>query len=1134
MAKQAEFELEPFDPQTSADPEAAAVVWTPIKTDYARKYFWNSVENAKDLRDSDKVLAKDPAWNRRCVLALCDVADYLVRQRERVAAQAESETERYNLHLKPGWEQLHMQMRAFTVLASALLRRKLPLERDDVLRLLAAASDEAGRFWLMPFSSTHVWIIKQLENASEQLAGDEAVAEAIGSWRRAVSHSYDAKKLLPRVDAVLAAMPGEGEADPADIVLPAASPPKVAAGSASRLVELKQQLGLLPPDDVATETVGLDAFPLREDSPLRSEHEAITATTTQWCEATAEATRQFYEDVRVRNVTSSKPEMIEERCGGIIERLIADGDVSRLKRAVEERKAVLKSANGDGVGFGEPGYYIGQALDAIAKAVADEDESADRDSFFDALLATFSHDWYLHDEVDLDDATLDQVEAFDRETSLSDGERHVVWRAICNVLDHPPAGTLTPVLARAMRLVFGRDTTLLLVPGEHWADEVHGDLAKATPKQRAAWIGLLKHAMIAEASRPTAKWQKEAKEHVKAIQPAKLRQQVGEWFAVVPKGRSIQIRPRWHGGGGSDFAVNDGNATVLKGLVWTLAAHADTATPRVVAELLLTCLKKVPGVGPRCVKVANACIWALGEMAKDKRQDVRDAALAQLARLKARVTFRTTLKAIEKVLDAAAAEAGMSKDALEELGTPAFGFERGERRETLGGADVVLRLDGNKVTTTWTNDKGKPVKLPPATVKREHKDELKELKQAAKDAEGVVAATKNRLDKLYLDDRSWTLAEWRERYLHHGLVGTIARRLIWSVDETPVLFDGDVATDATGNSVAFGETAEVRLWHPIGTSTDEVVRWRERLASLEITQPFKQAHREVYLLTDAERNTGTYSNRFAGHVLKQHQFNALCASRGWRNQLRLLVDDSYAPPLRELPAHGLRAEYWVEGIGEDYGNDTNESGVYHHLATDQVRFYQTGAATNYQHAGGGAYETYGADDVPENHPLPLEQIPPLVLSEVLRDCDLFVGVTSVGNDPAWQDGGRVGGFADYWHDFSFGDLSQTAKTRKAVLEKLVPRLKIRERCSFSDKFLVVRGDRRTYKIHLGSGNILMEPNDAYLCIVPDRRAESATGGGFLPFEGDRTMSVIVSKALLLADDTTITDPTIVSQISSQV
>jgi hypothetical protein len=144
--------------------------------------------------------------------------------------------------------------------------------------------------------------------------------------------------------------------------------------------------------------------------------------------------------------------------------------------------------------------------------------------------------------------------------------------------------------------------------------------------------------------------------------------------------------------------------------------------------------------------------------------------------------------------------------------------------------------------------------------------------------------------------------------------------------------------------------------------------------------------------------------------------------------------------------------------------------------------------------------------------------------------DLFVGVASVGNDPQWRDNGGLPAYRDYWQSYSFGELSEVAKTRKAVLERLVPRLKIGKRCRVQDKFLVVQGTLRTYKIHLGSGNILMEPNDQYLCIVPDRRPTGASENVFLPFEGDAVLSIILSKAFLLAADDQITDPTITRQL----
>jgi hypothetical protein len=59
----------------------------------------------------------------------------------------------------------------------------------------------------------------------------------------------------------------------------------------------------------------------------------------------------------------------------------------------------------------------------------------------------------------------------------------------------------------------------------------------------------------------------------------------------------------------------------------------------------------------------------------------------------------------------------------------------------------------------------------------------------------------------------------------------------------------------------------------------------------------------------------------------------------------------------------------------------------------------------------------------------------------------------------------------------------------------------------------------------------MSPNDQYLCIVPGRGSTNKSAESvFLPFEGDNTLSIILSKAFLLAEDKKITDPTITSQI----
>jgi hypothetical protein len=215
--------------------------------------------------------------------------------------------------------------------------------------------------------------------------------------------------------------------------------------------------------------------------------------------------------------------------------------------------------------------------------------------------------------------------------------------------------------------------------------------------------------------------------------------------------------------------------------------------------------------------------------------------------------------------------------------------------------------------------------------------------------------------------------------------------------------------------------------------------------------------------------------------------------------------DSHNIPTLEPPRLGLRAEFWVNGSGNDALSPT---GIYLQITTDQVRFYRAGGT----------------------EPISLQEITPIVFTEVMRDVDLFVGVCSAGNDPNWHDGGDAG-FGEYWQRISFGELSETAHTRQDVLARLLPRLKIANRASLEGRFLVVRGDLRTYKIHLGSGNILMAPNDQYLCIVPGARRGNQDM--FLPFEGDTLLSIILSKAFLLADDTKIKDPTIVAQINRQ-
>ena len=287
---------------------------------------------------------------------------------------------------------------------------------------------------------------------------------------------------------------------------------------------------------------------------------------------------------------------------------------------------------------------------------------------------------------------------------------------------------------------------------------------------------------------------------------------------------------------------------------------------------------------------------------------------------------------------------------------------------------------------------------------------------------------------------------------------------------------------------------------------DDILEWRNFLIEHLITQPFKQAFREVYIITDAEISTGSYSNRYAGHILKQLQFFALCKNCNWTaghtsRAYNERIDQNNIKI--HLPEFDLNAEYFYErtSIEDDWT----------FVSTNQIRFKRI--------------------SFPEAY-IPLIDIPKMVFSEIFRHIDLFVSVSSVGADPNWMDTekNRNTRLYVYRSQFSFGELSSSAETRKDTLTRLIPRLNIASQCTITNKFLVVKGKIRTYKIHFGSGNILMEPNDQYLCIVPDRESTQKSDQIFIPFEGDNVLSIIISKAFLLAADDEIKDPVIVNQI----
>jgi hypothetical protein len=626
-----------------------------------------------------------------------------------------------------------------------------------------------------------------------------------------------------------------------------------------------------------------------------------------------------------------------------------------------------------------------------------------------------------------------------------------------------------------------------------WAARALEMIDGADSRRKLAWGLLLAHCGEGDSARPNLKWLKRARELIDNVGQKEYATNCRAWLEVF-----IEDPPEVPG---------PENTLVLRGLVWAAACIQDEALVAAVGRAAETSFKKVVNRGPRSVKLGNACLFALSAWGTDR-------AVAELVRVRGRARHASTRKQTDGALGRAAHLRGESPEDLVEIAVPSFGLALpGRLTRELAGFKAELAIAGStEATLTWTSAAGKALRSAPRAVKDGAPAELKELTKARKEIERTLTGQRGRLERLLIGTRTWEYAKWRERYMDHPLLAQMVRRLVWRFETSGVaalgMWRGDALAGADGKPLkGLDEKTSVAIWHPITSSAEEVLAWRTAIEGWEIVQPFKQAHREVYVLTDAERRTEVYSNRFAAHILRQHQMSALCQERGWEYRLAGTgFDSGGAVPTLRLPAHGLLVEYAVTPVE----GDMSGSGISLFVASDQVAFRRVD----------------GADR------LALTEVPARVFSEVMRDVDLFVGVSSVGNDPTWIDGGRLERFDEYWRAYAFGDLAETGWGRRDVLSRLLPRLRIANVCTLDEKFLRVRGRLRTYKIHLGSGNILMEPNDQYLCIVPNQR--DSKGGGaatvLLPFEGDRTLSIILSKAFMLAEDDKITDSSITRQI----
>ncbi|MEU4218770.1 DUF4132 domain-containing protein [Actinoplanes sp. NPDC026623] len=537
---------------------------------------------------------------------------------------------------------------------------------------------------------------------------------------------------------------------------------------------------------------------------------------------------------------------------------------------------------------------------------------------------------------------------------------------------------------------------------------------------------------------------------------------------------------------------------LLRGLVWLQSSVAGEESTALLCEVAATLATPVRRGGAQVVapKAAPAVVEVLA-------QRPGDAPVRTLARLSLTVCSRTLLPRIRTALERIGRERGWPPGEALELSVGDHGLGRdGRRAWSIGeGEEAVVTIEAGRARLRAYRG-GDPLRaVPPAW-----KDAVAPARRFVTEVNQSLIVERRRVEGLFSQDRVWDWPTWSRRYLDHPITGDTARRLIWQASPDGATWTSGLPerTDAgwTLPDLGFppGAGRRVRLWHPALVGPAEVARWRDRVLTAGLRQPVKQAFREVYRLTPAEERTRTYSNRFAAQLLHYRQTNALMRERGWStNYLGPWNDGYHGEAKKEFGGGEWQAVFFHDWV------ETN-AGDQEYCSTDQVRF--------------------GRRDGRNWVVTPVAEVPPLVFSEAMRDVDLFVGVTSIATDDDWQDRGEDR-FHDYRRRAAFAGLTPSGEMRRDALARLLPRMVIGPRCELQERFLRVQGRLGAYRIHLGSGNILMEPDDAYLCIVPVRAKAKKV---ILPFDDDPVLSVILSKAIMLAADNRITDPAITAQL----
>jgi len=187
------------------------------------------------------------------------------------------------------------------------------------------------------------------------------------------------------------------------------------------------------------------------------------------------------------------------------------------------------------------------------------------------------------------------------------------------------------------------------------------------------------------------------------------------------------------------------------------------------------------------------------------------------------------------------------------------------RNWSIGDYQIELSMSRADIQLTVCRD-NKPLKSVPAIV-RQSKTYV-EIKETVQQLKSQVARFRRNFEEIMATGQPLSCDELISFSRMPIAQGLLSQLILSTKDNTYGLFVPDAIAMQTLDGTLKPVTGQVYIAHPYHLfHKGELARWQQEIVRHRIVQPFKQAFRELYLLTPAEEETRTYSNRFAGHAL---------------------------------------------------------------------------------------------------------------------------------------------------------------------------------------------------------------------------------------------------------------------------